>query len=394
MGVVYLYDSNGNKIIDSGGNYIITDIIPAAYTIELRDKNFSLIKILTKVARDLSWDYDRIGGCGRCSLTLSLESLENISADYDIQIRVEDVSGNSQLVYRGYLESYRPVMDLKDSIQIDAFGYVGQLDRVRVNYTYTTSEISVIVKDILDTYVKPSTRIDYNAADIEATNFTVDEIVFDCLASEALKTLADLAGLTEWGVDRNLKFFFKKQSDSINFYLRKGINIKKFDNLDDYSTIINRINIKGSDLLDETVNNLESQSAYGLRTQIVSQSSMTTSAVAQQYGASILAEKARINRKTTIQVINNTQFFEGVTPLGKVSILSSNIPQAKEYGDNDAIYWNFKYGGLPSYQINKITYKIAGSATSVNMNAGYARPDIADEIKRIEFQLNQLRNKT
>ncbi len=369
MGVVYLYDSNGNKIIDSGGNYIITDIIPAAYTIELRDKNFSLIKILTKVARDLSWDYDRIGGCGRCSLTLSLESLENISADYDIQIRVEDVSGNSQLVYRGYLESYRPVMDLKDSIQIDAFGYVGQLDRVRVNYTYTTSEISVIVKDILDTYVKPSTRIDYNAADIEATNFTVDEIVFDCLASEALKTLADLAGLTEWGVDRNLKFFFKKQSDSINFYLRKGINIKKFDNLDDYSTIINRINIKGSDLLDETVNNLESQSAYGLRTQIVSQSSMTTSAVAQQYGASILAEKARINRKTTIQVINNTQFFEGVTPLGKVSILSSNIPQAKEYGDNDAIYGNFKYGGLPSYQINKMTYKIAGSATSVNMNA-------------------------
>lgn len=367
---------------------------PSVYTVELRNKNFDLVKVLTKNIRDLSWDYDRVGGCGRCSFTLALESLENISADYDIQIRLEDGAGASRLVYRGYVESYRPVMDLKDTVQIDAFGYVGQLDRVRVNHTYTSSEISVIIKDILDTYVKPNTSIDYDVADIEATDFTVDEIVFDNMASEALKTLADLAGLMEWGVDRDLKFFFKKQSSIVNFYLRQGINIKKFDNMDDYSAIINRINIKGSDLLDETVNNLESQAAYGLRTQIVSQSSITTASVAQQYGASILAEKAKVNRKTTIQVINNTQFFEETTPLGKVSILSSSITQAKKYGDADAIYGNFKYGGLPSYQINKMTYKITGSGTSVNMNAGYARPDIADEIKRLEFQLNQLRNKT
>lgn len=366
---------------------------PSVYTVELRNKNFDLVKVLTKDVKDLSWDYDRIGGCGRCSISLALSELENISADYDVQIRLEDGAGATRLVYRGYVESYRPVMDIKDQVQIDVFGYVGQLDRVRVNHTYTNQEISVIIKDILDTYVKPNTSIDYAVADIEATSFTVEEIVFDDLASDVLKTLADLAGLMEWGVDRELNFFFKRQSDSVNFYLRQGINIKKFDNLDDYGAIINRINIKGSDLLDETVNNLESQAAYGLRTQIVSQSSITTASVAQQYGASILAEKAKINRKTTIQIINNTQFFEETTPLGKVSILGGTIQQAKQYGDDDAIYGNFKYGGLPSYQINKMTYKLTGAGTSVNMNAGYSRPDIADEIKKLEFQLNQLRNK-
>lgn len=367
---------------------------PSVYTVELRNKNFNLVKVLTKNINDLTWEYDRVGGCGRCSFTLTLEALENISADYDVQIRLEDGSGATRLVYRGYVESYQPIMDLKDTVHIEVFGYVGQLDRVRVNKTYTNQEISVIIKDILDTYVKPNTRVDYDLADVEVSDFTVDEIVFDELASDALKTLADLAGLMEWGVDRNLKFFFKKQSDVVNFYLRQGIDIKKFDNLDDYSAIINRINIKGSDLLDETVNNLESQAAYGLRTQIVSQSSITTASVAQQYGASILSEKAKVNRKTTIQIINNMQFFEDVTPLGKVSILGGVVQQAKKYGDNDAIYGNFKYGGLPSYQINSLTYKISGSGTSVNMNAGYARPDIADEIKRLEFQLNQLRNKT
>ena len=367
---------------------------PSIYTVELRNRTFDLIKVLTKHTSDLSWDYDRIGGCGRCSFNLALRLLEDINPDYDIQIRLENGAGASRLAYRGYIETYHPIMSLMDTVQMDVFGYVGQLERVRVNHTYNNQEISVIVKDILDNYVMPDTSIEYDEADIEDTGFVVDEIVFDDLASNALKTLADLAGLTEWGVNRNLKFFFKRQNDSISFYVRQGKDLKKLDNLDDYSAIVNRINIKGSDGLDETVNNTESQASYGLRTKIISQSSITTASVAQKYGSSILSEKAKVNRKTTIQISKNTQFFEETTPLGKISILGGTVAQAKKYNDDDAIYGNFKYGGMPSYQINKMTYKISGSGTDVNMNAGYARPDIADEIKRIEFQLNQLRNKT
>lgn len=371
---------------------------PTRYTVELRNKNFELIKILTKFVRGLSWEYVRIGGCGRCSMNLAmlLDTLENVSADCDIQIRLENSSGGTDLAYRGYIETDKPILSKQDKIQLQTFGYVGQLKRVRVNKTYNNQEISVIVKDILDTFVIPNTSIIYDTSDIEGTQFVVDTIEFDEMADSALRILAELAGSIEWGVDRNRKFFFKTKSDATRHYLRLKKEITNYDTINDYGSIVNRLIIKGGMLngsqFVDTINNDESQTSYGLRTQIISNSAIVTSSVSQQYGTMVLAEKAKIQRRITVKVTKNTKFFEDTIPLGRLSLLGETVYQAKQYGDDDAIYGTFKYGGQASLQINKIQYKITDERTEVNINGGASRPDISEQIKKLEFEINQLRN--
>ena len=369
---------------------------PTAARIELRNRNFDLVKVLDKIRKDVSWDYNRIGGCGNCNISLAAEELMDIGADYDIQMRLEDGLGGTNLVYRGYAESNRPIVDVRPSLTLQGFGYYGQLARVKVKHTYTTQEISLIVKDILDNYVLPDTSITYSAADIEATGFTIDSIDFDDMADKALKTLADIAGKIEWGVDVNRNFFFKAQDDAVKYRLRYGIDIAKYDPVDEYRDIINRIYIKGGTIggvqFEETVDNLESQGYYGLRSIVKSNSSILTSAVAQRYGTMILAETAKVQKRVSLRIANNSIFFEQTLPMGRISVIGKNIVSAKKYGDADAIYGRFKYGGNPSFQVDRISYKIMNEGTQATISGGYAKPDIAEQIKRLDFEISQIRN--
>ncbi len=372
---------------------------PVVYTVELRNKTFDLVKVLTKYAKNPSWDYNRIGGCGNCTVDLSMQSdlLDDvILPDYDVQIRLENSSGGSDLVYRGYIETMRPIRAVPESIQLQISGYMGQLERVRINKTYSGDEISIIIKDILDTYIVLNTSITYSAGDIEVTSFSVDTLEFDCLADEAIKTLADLAGGIEWGVDRNRNFFFKAQSNTITQYLKLKKDITKYDIRNDYSQIKNRLIIKGGTVsgvkFEDTVDNTESQALYGLRTEIVSNSAIVTNAISQRYGSMIMAKKAKINRRITLRKVNNTVLFENTVPIGRISLLDDTVQQAKKYGDSDAIYGAFKYGSLSSLQVVSIKYKLGNEGTDIDINAGYATPDVSEKIKQLEFEINQLRN--
>lgn len=364
------------------------------YRVELRNKSFQLIKVLTKVADSLSWDWDRIGGCGRCSLNLPVDSeyLDNIAPDYDIQVHLGNNVGGDNLVYRGFIDTYQTTIGRPDKVQLKAFGYINQLKRIRVNTTYTSQSISDIVKDILDNYIVPNTSITYDADDIDNISYTPDSLEFDELADSAMSTLADLGSGIEWGVDKNLKFFFKQESTNINHYLRYGKEIEVFNSMNDYSQIKNRLIIKGGGDLEVTVNNTESQSAYGIRTKIISNSAITTNSVAQQYGTSLLAELARISRRATIKLTNSDKYFESNIPLGQINLLASEIAQAKKYGDDDAIYGAFKYGGQPAIQINSIKYSLRNEALDININAGQAVPDVYKQIKQLQYDVEQLRN--
>lgn len=366
------------------------------YSIELRNTSFQLIKLITKEVKKLTWEFDNIGGCGRSTLTLPVDSntLDDFMApDVDLQIRLpNETDTGANVVYRGYAESHKPRTGKPDSISIEFFGYVGQLKRVRVNKTYTNEDVNDIIKDILNTFVVPDTNITFNESDISAPNFLVDTITFDTLADSAIRTIAELAGAVVWGVDVNRNFYFKTRIDIVNHYVRFPKDIDKYDAINDYSQIINRLIIKGGNDFEETVNNTESQAFYGLRTLITSNSSITTSSVAQQYGSTILLSKAVINVRSNVKLIDNRKFFEESIPLGKINLLDKTVAQAKRYNDDDAIYGNFIYGGQPSFFINKIKYQLAGSGTNVTMNLGLIRPDISNDIKRLNFEIEQLRN--
>ncbi len=364
--------------------------------VELRNNNFTLIKVLNKKISKLSWEYSRIGGCGRCTMILPIDYQELdafINPDFDIQIKLPNEDNTDKvLVYRGYAESYRPVAKNPDTVTLQFFGYIGQLKRIRINKTYTAQDVNVIVKDIIENFVAPDTKILFDEELINGPSFIIDTITFDETADGALRTLAELSGAVEWGVGSDRNFFFKERSDDINHYGRFKVDVQKLDVINDYSQIINRLIIKGASGFEETVNNTESQSSFGLRTQITSNTAITTSPVAQQYGTTILLEKAAINSRANLTIIDNNRLFEENIPIGRISVLAETIAQAKLYNDDDAIYGQIFYGGQQSFQIDKIKYTLAGSGTNVIMNIGQSRPDIALQIRRLEFEIDQIRN--
>jgi len=325
-------------------------------------------------------------------LSMIPENLTNINADYDIQVRVED-----KLRYRGYIETFKPIISKPDTIQLQMTGYSGQLKRVYINETYTNMEVSEIIKSLLDDYIVPQTSITYSVADIEATSFVIDSIAFDEMADSAIKTLVGLAGTFEWGVDVNRNFFFKEQSNAVKHHLRIGKDISKYDISEEYGDIKNRIVLKGGTVggmqYTETVDNQESQGLYKLRTKKISNSSITTITVGQKYCTSYLADNAIPQRAIMIPIPKSTKFFEETLPVGRVDIISNTVVIPKKYGDLDAIYGQiFKYGGTPSYQISKIQYKIANDGLDITLNAGTARPNVASEIERLDFEIEQLQN--
>jgi len=66
--------------------------IASKYAIELRDKNGNLKTHLTPFVSNASWEWNRIGGCGRCSLTIKKGYRDIIfDARDDIQIRMENI---------------------------------------------------------------------------------------------------------------------------------------------------------------------------------------------------------------------------------------------------------------------------------------------------------------
>ena len=375
---------------------------PSKYQVQLRNKNFDLIKVLHNKIEDIDWEYERIGGCGLSNITLRMafEELDSyVDPDYDVQVWLErENHAGAELVYRGFLETYTPTVDRPDKVTLKIAGYSSHLRRMAVNKTYTDMEVSDIVKDILDTFVKPYTAITYNLVDIDIrpTEFVVDSIEFDTTADDAIKTLAELAGNVEWGVDRNLRFYFKKEDLEIRHRIKLLKQIKKYDLSFDYKSIVNRLEIRGGTVDDvnfsDTINNLESQTAYGLRTEVLSNSAIVTSAVSQRYGTIYLSDKARINRRAKIKVVDNYHFFEKSVPIGALHIVRDEVATAKKYNDVDAIYGAIKYGGEPSLQIDRLRYKIEGVGTSLSIEAGAPLPSLSQEIKKLDFQIAQLRN--
>lgn len=370
---------------------------PQLFKIELRDKTYKPIMLLQNIAKSVSWSYNRLGGCGTAKILIETDIdniVDKLQPEYEILIYLKsDASEPYVLFYRGVLEKYK--YDNTKTVQkvsLECSGYSSKLKRFKIVDTYTNQEVSEIVKDILDTYIIPNTIITYDDVDIETTVFAVDQIDFDTRTDDALKTLAQTAGNFEWGVDRNLKFFFKEKSSTITHKATYKKDTSAYSPLVDYSGIINRLYITGGSGFSDIANNTESQGLYGLREDTISNSSIVTSSVAQAYGSAILAENALIKRRFTAQIHNNKELFESVIPLDKMVVISEPIAQAKKYDDDDAIYGQFFYGGLPSYQIDQINYTLTNEGTIVRFALGKPKPDLANDIKRLQFEIDQIRS--
>lgn len=366
--------------------------------IELRDKTFTILEVMDKEFMGLSWEYSRIGGCGSFSFDLPREFCNErfISGDFNVRIYARnEVTKDYDLVYQGLVEDKNPnVKGMEETIQVSGQGYQAQLSRMYIaDKTYTSTEVSLIVKDILDTYVCPYTDITYDAGDIVATGFTPSSIKFNTDAKSAMQTLADIVGTREWGVDHERKFYFKERSSTVGQRYALGGFVSGFTSDDSFKDIINRVIIQGGNIGDppvpytNTYNNTTSQTKYGRRDQVVSNSSVTEDDVAEQLADSILTEKGDVVRRARLQLVDYDTLIEATIPIPLVSIISRGV----FYGEKN--YGTFLYAGQIAYQVNKIKYKIndVGILTT-DIDMGAARPNLSETIAQLEYELEQLRS--
>lgn len=377
---------------------------------QISDPSGNVVLLINNEVKELSWGYDRIGGCQKFKMTLKrqYDDLSNLTATnhlaiYDFSIYITGgVGGTSTLFYRGYITSIRPNLRDGEETIVSGTGYASRLSEIQIHdgtgapKEYTNSTISGVVTSIFNDFIDPYTPITVGTIDTFAT--AISSIKFNGTAEEAIAKLASFVD-AEWGVDRNLELFFRAKSTSVAHRFFVGRDIGDMEDELDYSEIVNAVYIEGGDVNDVpfrlTKTSQWSIDAFGRKEKRVNNSSVVDETVATVLANSILDKYSTYQRNVRISLPFNKALIEAILPVGHVSIIHPVKTRTKKYG-------TFKYGtyasgngwrycGENQYRINSIDYELKDSSlyTSIELNEG--KPDVTAQFELLEFQLEQQR---
>ena len=367
------------------------------YKIVMSDRNFNVLEEIQDIASNISWDYNLVGGCGSFSFEVPVRFCEEtfLGGSFNVKIyRKNPSTKDFDLWYQGRIENKsHNVRGVNEKISVSGSGYQSQLKDIIVNQDYTSSEVSAIVEDVLDTDIVPNTDITYDGGDIISTGFTPDSIELkDKDGLDVMQTLADIVGSREWGVDKDRKFFFKQRSSTVGFRFPLDGKVTSFSNDTSSVDIINRVIINGGDVADvpyrEVINFEASQRKWGRRDKVISNSAIVTTQVANQFAESTFAEYKDIVRRARLEMLDE-QLIETTIPIPMAQVVAKTVTWgSKKYG-------TFLYSGRVSYQINRVSYKIDKLGNLViSLQLGQLRPSMAEDLSQVEYRLDQLRQIT
>lgn len=227
-------------------------------------------RVVSSTYQRMEWRYHRRGGCGWFRLMLREnfpEANQAIDEGWEIHVRIRlpaDVTAafNAGLPEPAYVTWYRGVIRSatynqtgnERLVDVQGWGYVEQVQKIQVQKKYPSGlQVRDIVLDIVNKYITPYTRVVRGDA-LDPTNFNIDpatyktvgEIFFECSAYKALKTLAELQGGIEFGVDADRRFYWKQTSSTIqkNFYGDKDSIVSRSGGRTDERT--NQIKVEGT----------------------------------------------------------------------------------------------------------------------------------------------------
>lgn len=397
----------------------IVTISPSRYAIEIRDKNFQLKKRIEAQVTMLSWEWNRIGGCGRATVKVDGDyKAFQVNPDDDVRVYLPKAGGGALLWYRGYVESVSPTIQSGNSgsITIECTGYFGWLDRIIVHNSgaskiYTNQEVSAIVQDIVDNFIVGNAGIARGT--IQANNFSPDSISFKTTARDAIRTLFDLIGTVEYGIDENLNFFWYNQDPNLKDVFYLGDKVVKITDRVDFKNIVNKIYFEGGEtelgaVFQTTGQSQSSINRYGKHEEIISNGSIYTINVASQFITSILRQRGIPARQLSISLKNIPKRLEAVLPIGAFSVVDPEVNQTGAVygttaaGGSNKLYGSILnggsgqlYGGVAKHQVDRIQYQMSPEDGRVHAevqfgtSASYSRASSA--LKRIELEQSALR---
>lgn len=331
---------------------------------------------------DVSWAYERVGGCGNALLNISLPygDIDMIEDNTEVRIECRGRYGNKyETWYRGEIVSRERVLGIIDTYTITVQGTVMQLERVRIdNVTYTNQNTGIIIADIIDNYVLASTDIKRTVGigGVQANEFAVDTITFNGTAMAAIRSLAELTGNAEFGVGTDREFYFKVRSNAVSMaYFIDGL--QDISEMTDFSQIVNKFKLFGTSPFTRSKGDTNSQELYGQRNDILEQSAINTNDVADRYIDGYLTELKTPAKSINFTIGNVRERIEKSHPFG--SIVFVNLPAETGYV-------------LTQYQIERIEYNMSGGGDGLiaNITGGKIKEDITDVLAYLDYRLNQL----
>lgn len=353
---------------------------------------------------DLSWEFNRIGGCGdfECTLKRSFDDLVGLTASnlkelYDFRIYITSgVGGSSTLYYRGYIKNIRPNLSDSEEVIISGAGYGDMLKSIIMHdgtgapKEYTNKTISQVVTAIVNDFVTGNCPI--TAGDIDTYSTAVASIKFNDSVTEALDKLAEIVG-ADWGVDRDREIYFRTPSASAGFRWFIGKDIGLLEDEINYDDLINEVLIEGAYVDGVPYRYIQRNQAsidlFGLKQKRFNNSSIVSEEVAQKFASSILDRYHIYLRNMRINLPLNKTLIEETTPIPLVAIHKNPKQITYKYG-------TFKYGeqaysGEQLHRIESISYQLMDLSIDTTIELNFGKPEITNEFNELDFKIEQQR---
>lgn len=280
-------DSVNLNIILEGRVSISPLSTPPRYKIELRNTSGVLQFVFMDNIENVQWTYLRKGGCEQASFTvidpptteilvpthsfvaLMDESLITLSSasisyafdetqiqNYDVRIYL-DVGAGMKVWWRGHIEDARLQLGDPYKMVITAKGDFAYLERASVvglgfpseegGIVFEDLDATTIAKRLIDRVNALGVGITYTNSSTPDSGFIIEAIQFNSSVFSAIKTLGELAGDAEWGVDRNKEFFFRDEGDVGGSVFLLGKDVAQAEHSYNTQELINRIYLIGGD---------------------------------------------------------------------------------------------------------------------------------------------------
>lgn len=246
-------------LILEGRSFIVPSSNPPTYKIELRDSDDVLQFVFVDKIENIQWSYLRLGGCEQASFVVidppsGLD--ETDIQNYDVRIYL-DVGPGIKIWWRGHIEDARLQLGEPYRMTIVAKGAYGHLERVAIvglgfpvedgAVLFENLDAVTIAKQLIDKANSLGADITYTNSSTPPSGFVIESIQFNSSIFSALKTLGELAGNAEWGVDRNKEFFFRDGSSVTGNAFLLGKDIESAEHSYNTQDLINRIYLVGGD---------------------------------------------------------------------------------------------------------------------------------------------------
>lgn len=233
---------------------------------------------------------------------------------------VDEDNALGRLIYTGLIEEPVPFVDgAKIGVKIKLVGLVSLLqnsyykDGANFDVTHTTVDPGAIVKAIIDHFntIYPAGLIGYAGGNVDNVGQVVTYTFSDDKWLDAIK---EIHGYTTtdwwWRINPDGEVYFQDKPASATHTFTIGKDVAKLEIPDSAKKVVNDLRYRDG-LVDRDYSDATSQTSYGKRSAIISDTSTTDATTIGQFGNKYIAEK-KDPQERAIVVINDAYDLESI----------------------------------------------------------------------------------